>query len=280
MNLSFFLRLAACRTRSSACDTLSRHCVRRVLCWPAFPLAPALGSTGSAAVAPALFVGFPATMAESDFSRPCIIGYGSSPSRCGPAVSSRRSIPRPPGSRTRSVRTCQGLRPRRVGRTLAMTRPSVLPSAKLTSSAPRISIFRGSMAGLCAPLSTLRRDPRGCHAHDSGPMRIATPSSQGTCTPYSLPVSRRTNIQDICNGHAPVDTPLFSLRRVIITSHAHDWPHWLPQRYDLPEDHPPPHFHVFGSEFSAKFAITNCGLLSSKGRIRRRDIRAVEEWGQ
>jgi hypothetical protein len=25
-------------------------------------------------------------MAESDFSRPCIIGYGSSPSRCGPAA--------------------------------------------------------------------------------------------------------------------------------------------------------------------------------------------------
>jgi Domain of unknown function (DUF4160) len=45
-------------------------------------------------------------------------------------------------------------------------------------------------------------------------------------------------------------------------------------------DHPPPHFHVFASEFSAKFAIANCGLLSSKGRIRRRDIRAVEEWGQ
>jgi len=39
------------------------------------PLAPALGSTGSAAVGTALFVGFPATMAESDFSRPCIIGY-------------------------------------------------------------------------------------------------------------------------------------------------------------------------------------------------------------
>jgi Domain of unknown function (DUF4160) len=45
-------------------------------------------------------------------------------------------------------------------------------------------------------------------------------------------------------------------------------------------DHPPPHFHVFGSEFSAKFAIADCELLSSKGRIRRRDIRAVEEWGQ
>ena len=36
----------------------------------------ALGSAGSAAVGTALFVGFTATMAESDFSRPCIIGYG------------------------------------------------------------------------------------------------------------------------------------------------------------------------------------------------------------
>jgi hypothetical protein len=45
-------------------------------------------------------------------------------------------------------------------------------------------------------------------------------------------------------------------------------------------DHDPPHFHVFGGEFSAKFAIADCALLSSKGRIRRRDIRAVETWGQ
>src|SRR6266436_9253674 len=78
--------------RSSACDTHFRHCVRSVLCWLAFPLAPALGSTGSAAVGTALFVGFIATMAESDFSRPCIIGYGSSPSRCGPAAAAERSL--------------------------------------------------------------------------------------------------------------------------------------------------------------------------------------------
>src|SRR6266404_2072716 len=62
--------------RSSACDTHFRHCVRSVLCWLAFPLAPALGSTGSAVAGTTLFVGFLATMAESDFSRPCIIGYG------------------------------------------------------------------------------------------------------------------------------------------------------------------------------------------------------------
>src|ERR1700752_3278078 len=65
--LSFFRCLAACRTLSSACVTRSRPCVRCVLCWRAFPLAPALGSTGSAAVGTALFVGFTATMAESDF---------------------------------------------------------------------------------------------------------------------------------------------------------------------------------------------------------------------
>jgi hypothetical protein len=45
-------------------------------------------------------------------------------------------------------------------------------------------------------------------------------------------------------------------------------------------DHHPPHFHVIGDEFSAKFAIDNLALLSCKGRIRRRDIRAVEVWGQ
>jgi len=44
---------------------------------------------------------------------------------------------------------------------LAMTRQNVLPSAICTASAPRIGIFRGSMVGLCAPLSTLRRNPRG-----------------------------------------------------------------------------------------------------------------------
>src|SRR5262249_12883489 len=65
--------------------TLSRPCVRHVQHRFAFSLAPALRSTASAAGRPALFGGFVATMAESDFSCPCIIGFGSSPSRCGPA---------------------------------------------------------------------------------------------------------------------------------------------------------------------------------------------------
>ena len=78
MNLSVFRVFAACRTRSSAWVTLARSCVRRVLCWSAFSSVPALGSTHSAAtvVEPtlALFAGFTATTAGSDFSRSCIIG--------------------------------------------------------------------------------------------------------------------------------------------------------------------------------------------------------------
>src|SRR5208337_715274 len=84
VNRSFLLCLAACRMRSSAWDTPARSCARSVLCWPAFPLVPALRSTGSAAVGTALFAGFIATISGSDFSCPCIIGYGSSPSRRGP----------------------------------------------------------------------------------------------------------------------------------------------------------------------------------------------------
>src|SRR4051794_20729011 len=42
-----------------------------------------------------------------------------------------------------------------------MARPRVLPSATVTASAPGTEYtFRGSMAGLHAPLSTLRRAPR------------------------------------------------------------------------------------------------------------------------
>jgi len=79
--------LAAFRTRSGVCDTLSRHCVRHVRHRFAFSLASALRSTASAAGRPALFGGFVATMTESDFSCPCIIGFGFSPSRCGPVDS-------------------------------------------------------------------------------------------------------------------------------------------------------------------------------------------------
>src|SRR6516164_6959884 len=88
------------------CHALPSLCPVRALL-ARVPLGPALGC--SAAVGTALFVGFTAIMAESDFSRPCITGYGSSPSRCGPTAVAERSSARSPGSRARSVCTCQGL---------------------------------------------------------------------------------------------------------------------------------------------------------------------------
>ncbi len=62
--------------RANAWDTpCFRSCARDVLCWPAFPSAPSLGSTDSAAARAALFAGFSATMEGSDFSGPFIAGF-------------------------------------------------------------------------------------------------------------------------------------------------------------------------------------------------------------
>jgi hypothetical protein len=113
---------------------------------------------------------------------------------------------RSPGSlNTESLRTCQVLRPRRTGRALAMTRPQpMLPSARTTASASGIKTFRSSMAGLCAPLPTLR----ACARTARGTTRFATPSSLWTFTIYSLPVSRRIRPRlqmrhrpDFCPSH-------------------------------------------------------------------------------
>src|SRR5262245_23810807 len=53
------------RSQASACATRARHCAQCVLCWPAFPLAFALRSTGFAADRSGLF--FTATMASPEF---------------------------------------------------------------------------------------------------------------------------------------------------------------------------------------------------------------------
>src|SRR5215471_2196798 len=69
--------------RASTCDALSRLCVRPVCCWFAFPLVPALGSTGSAGIAP------PCSPRRSYYywvRLPAFVHHRLSvfPSRCGP----------------------------------------------------------------------------------------------------------------------------------------------------------------------------------------------------
>jgi hypothetical protein len=83
----------------------------------------------------ALFVGFVATAAKSDFSGSRNIGYDSSSVLCRPPVFLRSPNPRSPGAPTTSFHTCERLRSRRVGRTPPMMRPSMLPSVIMTTSA-------------------------------------------------------------------------------------------------------------------------------------------------
>src|SRR5208337_1198513 len=87
VNRSSLFTLAVCRTRSRPWDAPCRLGVQGVPSCSAFSSAPALGSTNSSAGRPAPFARFTATQAESDPSSPCIIGFGSSPSRCGPLTS-------------------------------------------------------------------------------------------------------------------------------------------------------------------------------------------------
>jgi hypothetical protein len=85
---------------------------------------------------------------------------------------SRRS----PGSRAKSVPTCQGLRPRRVEEALALSRLSVLPSATITASAPRTNLKLSRLHGWPAgsPVNASSRTSR-CATHDSGPVWFAIP---------------------------------------------------------------------------------------------------------
>jgi hypothetical protein len=93
-----------------------------------------------------LFVGFTATMAESDFSRPCIIGYDSSSSRCGPPTQTDDGQTRDiPGSNAIHLRVMWPSTP------LHMLRSTMKTVSALTSSS-----FRGSLPHPTQPLCTLR----------------------------------------------------------------------------------------------------------------------------
>ena len=107
-----------------------------------------------------------------------------------------------PGSHATSFHTCQVLRPRRAVWVLAFTRPSVLPSAFATASAPGITIFARLNGWPVCSSTDASPPPSRATAHGSRPMWLATPSSYRTCTDYSLPVSRRT-AKD--SGHYPAN---------------------------------------------------------------------------
>ena len=114
-----------------------------MLCRFAFLAIPPLPSIYSAAGSPALFANFIGTTSEYDFSSPFIIGFGSSPSRCGPPVGTGADgqvgdIPVPVQGPCVHARFYDhvGLPER-----FALAHSDVLPSATQTASTPGTSFL-------------------------------------------------------------------------------------------------------------------------------------------
>jgi hypothetical protein len=138
-------------------------------------------------------------MEGSDFSRPCITGFGSSPSRCGPdlLILAGDEISRFP----RKERTHM------LGSTTAPSRPGARDDAPVhvafrsmhSVGVPGVVFSRLNTQPMRTPVNASPSPSRG-PTHDSGTVWFARPSLGETCTPYSLPVSRRTHchVSDSC----------------------------------------------------------------------------------
>ena len=132
-------RCTNCRIRSAACDTLSRCCARRML-WPSgFPLGSVLRSIDSAGTDVPLFADFTATMTESDFSMPFIIGYELLLSSAIPPR--QRDDMETSQVPVQCVRTCMGSSTPRDSDPLAISVDRMLPSTKDKASASRTIKF-------------------------------------------------------------------------------------------------------------------------------------------
>ena len=179
-------------------------------------LGPRPCSAGSATGRPALFVGFTATMAECDFSRPFIAGYGSSPSRRGPVQpkAARSGLRSPRFRRDPFVRD----RVSDLGRAPAprIAAPDVLPSTLRTVSASAVSPFRGSIAYPTQLLCTLRRGrhlPRRNTRYQAGATPYLHRSSTGWIAPAS-PGAHVTEVKPCPEANNPkVNTPASRTRR-------------------------------------------------------------------
>ena len=193
MNRVFLFLLASSRIASSLVDALVRLCVRGAGECSLLPLAARLPSRPSASGGvdpPTLFGSFPGTMRASDFSSLPTLGLWRSPFPSAPKGCS------PSGDDEISQFLCEGF-PRmlrvsdRVEPLLGSryAPPKVLPSAQDNSVGAPDFRFRGSMAGLRFPLSTLRKRPRGCLRMNSGPRWVATPFLHRTFIDYPSPVS-------------------------------------------------------------------------------------------
>src|SRR5262249_8497834 len=104
--------------------------------------------------------GFFATMAGSDFSRPCLIGFGSLPFRRGPIAGCRLlQPPDPPVPQQKGAAHSRGSGPPGASGGVAYAAPSSGLPRRGRGGHPEYRPFRGSMAGLRTSLSTLHVRP-------------------------------------------------------------------------------------------------------------------------
>src|SRR6266404_1323093 len=151
--------------RASTCDTVSRLCVRPECCWFAFPLVPALGSTGSAADRSALFASFAATTAGSDFPCSFIIGYRFSL----PDADQKRDCP----GRTRDLPSSDAI----LLRVICSSTPAGRAWPRLAALSMLRSTLCTGLRSCDVPITGLNHTPHATAVYASWP---ASPSAHAT----------------------------------------------------------------------------------------------------
>jgi len=178
--------------RSNPVTTVARFCARPVLCWLAFPSAPALGSTVlPRRIAPRCSPASQLLRRGPDFSRSCIIGLRllTFPMRTLGGKRAHRSNVRPPRFRRVPFVRDVFFEPRQSVSPSHRGTRTCCPSTLLTARPLRFYGFRGSMAHPTQSLCTLRNPPSPATTQHSLPgARYGLPdrSLTGRTTPAFL----------------------------------------------------------------------------------------------
>ena len=204
VNRASLSRFAACRTRSSPCDTRVPALGPERVVLAVFPLVSPLPSTASAA--PALFGGFVGNTGLSDFPSSCISGLRPQPSLSGPpprpwmtgkdGISrfSRMKVPCIQGSST----------PRGPLAARASAAGGVAFHSTQRCRRPGLGLFRGSMACLHVPLTNASGTPSRTPPHGAGSPWLAKPSGRGRNRPSRItPLGRPPAQNPACPIRAP-----------------------------------------------------------------------------
>ena len=179
-----------------------------MLCRFAFLAIPPLPSIDSAAGRPALFANFVGTISESDFSSSYIIDFGSRLPDAG-----RRRIP-PPTVKLEISRFPRKERACMPGSTTTPGRPSACAGAlrrvafRYTDSVGTQNQFSIAAQWLACTYPCRRfADTLTDACARLGADVVRYSFIAGTCTPYSLPVSRRTRVKTPKTVSRPVLFP-------------------------------------------------------------------------